>query len=100
MGKGKIAAQCGHATLASYQAAMLQTPKNVSAWEYFGQKKIALKVHSEVEMFTIAEECRLNKIPCYMVQDAGHTQVAPGSYTVLGIGPSSEAELNALARHS
>jgi PTH2 family peptidyl-tRNA hydrolase len=28
-------------------------------------------------------------IPHYLVQDAGHTQVDPGSRTVLGLGPAS-----------
>ena len=28
-------------------------------------------------------------IPDYLVMDAGHTQVEPGSQTVLGLGPAS-----------
>mgnify|MGYP000403838077 CR=1 FL=1 len=36
MDKGKIAAQCGHATLACYKAAMKHNPNIVKQWERIG----------------------------------------------------------------
>ena len=43
MGKGKVAAQCAHAAVAAYKAA-LRHPNILKAWERGGQTKITLKV--------------------------------------------------------
>ena len=32
----------------------------------------------------------------YLVQDAGHTEVSPGTVTVLGIGPAPRSSIEAL----
>lgn len=53
MEKGKIAAQCGHATLACYKAARKFQRKVVERWEHRGQTKIALKVNDDTELETI-----------------------------------------------
>ena len=47
MGQGKIAAQCGHATLAAYKLAQRKAPKALAQWGRQGQPKIAAKVDSE-----------------------------------------------------
>ena len=39
MGKGKIAAQCGHATLGAYQSASKHCPSSVRWWQRTGNKK-------------------------------------------------------------
>lgn len=36
MGKGKIAAQCGHATLGAYKRAARHAPTTLRSWEYIG----------------------------------------------------------------
>lgn len=60
MGHGKIAAQCGHATLAAYKTARKTHPKALRFWQYHGQAKIAVKIQSEAEMFvpTFLPICR------------------------------------------
>lgn len=56
MGKGKIGAQCGHATLGSYSQAKRWGAKSnywkniLKTWSVIGQKKICVKVNSEQEM--------------------------------------------------
>lgn len=44
MGKGKIAAQCGHAAVGAYQTAVRRYPQIVDRWENMGCAKIAVKV--------------------------------------------------------
>ena len=44
MGKGKIAAQAGHAAVSAAQDAFVQHKKWWEAWLYEGQRKIAVKV--------------------------------------------------------
>jgi hypothetical protein len=54
MSKGKVAAQCCHATLAAYKSATKGNEDQrrwLYRWEAFGQAKITLKVDSEQEMY-------------------------------------------------
>jgi PTH2 family peptidyl-tRNA hydrolase len=88
MGKGKIAAQCGHAAVACYKRASKQCPAAVRAWEVSGCAKIALKCPTQDEMELIAAKAMERDIPVYLVEDAGRTQIAAGSRTVLGLGPA------------
>jgi peptidyl-tRNA hydrolase, PTH2 family len=88
MGKGKIAAQCGHAAVGAYKRASKQCPNAVTWWERTGCAKIAVKCPSEEELATIYTAARGKDIPLYLVEDAGRTQIAAGSRTVLGLGPA------------
>ncbi|KAI8329362.1 peptidyl-tRNA hydrolase, partial [Choanephora cucurbitarum] len=87
MTKGKIAAQCGHATLACYKAAKKSNPKLLRAWEYSGQAKVALKCDSEDKLYEFQAIALSLGLPAQVIQDAGRTQTAPGTRTVLGVGP-------------
>ncbi|XP_044738639.1 peptidyl-tRNA hydrolase 2, mitochondrial-like isoform X4 [Chrysoperla carnea] len=89
MGKGKVATQCSHAAILAYQQALRIDPKILKEWEYAGQKKITVKIDSEKEMLELQQKARAIGILTSIVRDAGRTQVAPGSKTVLAIGPAS-----------
>ncbi|KAG0720931.1 putative peptidyl-tRNA hydrolase 2 [Chionoecetes opilio] len=56
MGRGKLAAQCCHGTLAAYRRAQRCHPELLQAWEDTGQAKVVLKVDTEQEMLKVAEE--------------------------------------------
>ncbi|XP_017792584.1 PREDICTED: peptidyl-tRNA hydrolase 2, mitochondrial-like [Habropoda laboriosa] len=86
MGKGKVAAQCAHAAVAAYKAAKKHT-KILQAWEECGQAKITVKVESEHALKEVAKQARAIGLLANIVQDAGRTQVTPGSKTVCAIGP-------------
>mmetsp|Transcript_5124 Transcript_5124/g.12259 ORF Transcript_5124/g.12259 Transcript_5124/m.12259 type:complete len:180 (+) Transcript_5124:66-605(+) len=88
MGKGKIAAQCSHAAVGCYKRASKQCPKGLKAWEHTGCAKIALKCPTQDELELIAAKAMERDIPMYLVEDAGRTQIAAGSRTVLGLGPA------------
>ena len=51
------------------------------------QTKVAVKVTSEEELLGVQKKAQELGIPCYVVADAGHTQIEAGSLTVCGIGP-------------
>lgn len=57
------------------------------------EKKIVLKGNDEVHLLSLYEKAKSHKIPCYLVRDAGHTQIAPNSITVLSLF-GLEDELN------
>jgi PTH2 family peptidyl-tRNA hydrolase len=50
--------------------------------------KIALQVKSEEELHTLQAQAMSLGLVAEVIQDAGRTQIAPGSHTVLGIGPA------------
>ena len=85
MGRGKIAAQCGHAT----QDLLLRCRSREALRDYIcgASPKIVLKVNNEEEMDTIRKECRDLGLLTHQVIDVGRTQVPAGSKTVLGVGP-------------
>ena len=99
MEKGKIAAQCGHATLACYRKSLKMCPDAVSWWERLGQAKIALKINDESEMEAIHAKAKALGLATYIVEDAGRTQIAAGSRTVLGIGPAPVKVIDSITSH-
>ncbi len=91
MGRGKLVAQATHASLMAYKSA---SKDDVAGWEESGSKKITLKVTSEKELFGIFMQAKAAKLPCALVKDAGHTQIAPGTPTAVAIGPAPEGEVD------
>ncbi|KAM0425212.1 hypothetical protein ACHAPT_009529 [Fusarium lateritium] len=93
MTKGKIAAQCSHATLACYKT-LARAPANspqrkiLARWERLGQAKIAVQVKSQEEMLELRRKARSLGLTAEVIQDAGRTQIEAGSMTVLGVGPA------------
>jgi peptidyl-tRNA hydrolase, PTH2 family len=71
----------------------------VQWWERSGQAKVAVKSSGLPEMLEIAERARLKGLVTYIVMDAGRTQIAAGSRTVLAIGPAPAAEFNGVSDH-
>ncbi|KAF2689779.1 PTH2-domain-containing protein [Lentithecium fluviatile CBS 122367] len=90
MTKGKIAAQCGHATLACYKQFLRQSPSStiLRRWERGGQMKVALQAKSEEELEVLQAQAVSLGLVAQVIHDAGRTQIASGSATVLGIGPA------------
>ncbi|KAK2946993.1 putative peptidyl-tRNA hydrolase [Blattamonas nauphoetae] len=88
MGRGKIAAQCGHATMIIFEKAMKQFPDQMSLWKEKETGPTVLAVQTEEEMQEI--KAKAKKLGCVtgVVHDAGRTQIAAGSTTCCSIfGP-------------
>ncbi|KAI3627367.1 hypothetical protein CBS14141_001368 [Malassezia furfur] len=79
MDKGKIAAQCGHATLAAYRLAKRITPRYVQTWQRLGQTKIAIKVPNEEGLQSLAEAAKSLGVAARIIQDAYVTHTHPGA---------------------
>ncbi|XP_042058117.1 peptidyl-tRNA hydrolase 2, mitochondrial-like isoform X2 [Salvia splendens] len=77
MGKGKIAAQCSHATLGLYKKILNRAPKSLSRWEMCGQVKVVVKIESEDDMLVLQERAKSLNLPTHVTIDAGRTQIAP-----------------------
>lgn len=57
----------------------------------FRERKITLKGKDSQELVALQRKAEGLHLPTYLVQDAGRTQVAPGSVTVLAIFGDDQA---------
>ncbi len=90
MGKGKIAAQAGHASVQATLNAGQKNPLVLDAWLSSGQKKVCLK-GDDADHLLALEKLAINAgLLTSKVHDAGHTQIPSGSLTVLAIGPCQD----------
>lgn len=87
MGVGKLAAQVGHAVLSLYQFVNSQhdRKRDLDEWEKFGAKKIVLKGADTQHLLELKQKAVELHIANTMVQDAGRTQIDPGSLTILAL---------------
>ena len=94
MGKGKIAAQVGHAAVECALYSEKKDKKSFDAWYSGGQAKVVLKVDSLDELKHYMQEARSYGLHTSIITDAGRTQIEPGSVTCLGIGPASKSDID------
>jgi len=99
MGKGKTAAQCCHAAVMAYQQMNKRYPDLLDEWKRRGQPKVVLRTDSEQSLLELAASARQLGLLVSLVQDAGRTQVAPGSRTVVGIGPGPKGLVDQVTGH-
>ena len=92
MGKGKIAAQVGHASVKAVLDLGKTNPIALEAYLSKGQKKICLKVPDSEHLTNLQEECKKRGIPCSAIHDAdAHTQIPAGFvYSTHAIGPAED----------
>jgi len=90
---GKIAAQASHATLACYKSLLASNPNSgiLKRWERMGQAKVAVQVKSEEELELLQAQAMSLGLCARIIHDAGRTQIASGSATVLGVGPGPKS---------
>ncbi len=89
MGRGKIAAQVGHACVLGAERVRESHPEWFSEW-WAGQEKVVVKVPGIRELQDVKRHAAESGLPWSEVTDAGHTQVAPGTTTCISIGPAPE----------
>ncbi|MFX0077405.1 MAG: peptidyl-tRNA hydrolase Pth2 [Candidatus Hermodarchaeota archaeon] len=94
MGTGKKCAQSCHASLTSADLVRVKNKEVWKKWKNEGQKKVVLKVSSMEELKEIVLKLEKEKIPYFLVRDAGLTQLPPGTTTALGIGPALSKTLD------
>jgi len=85
--------------VAAYKQSRTKDPSSLTLWENSGQPKIAVKVDTEEELLAIAEKSRELGLVTSIIRDAGRTQIAPGSKTVLGVGPGNAELVDKVTGH-
>lgn len=88
MSLGKVVAQACHAAVACSESSKRTQTKHWRRWRDTGGKKVALKAESFEELEELAVEAEKLDLIYELIQDAGHTEVPPGTTTCIGIGPN------------
>jgi PTH2 family peptidyl-tRNA hydrolase len=96
MGKGKLAAQAGHAAVSAAEEARKRHRTWWETWLFEGQRKIAAKVKDEKELSVLEEQAKDLGLPNALIVDRGLTQIPEGTVTCLGIGPAPEGLVDKL----
>lgn len=91
MSCGKRCAQAAHASIGAYEHADKNLKK---AWLSEGQKKVVLKASSERTLHELKVFADRAGIASSLIQDAGMTEIPPGTITALGLGPAKSADLD------
>ncbi|XP_005102446.1 peptidyl-tRNA hydrolase 2, mitochondrial [Aplysia californica] len=99
MGKGKIAAQCSHAAVGAVEKLAYSNMAALRHWQKQGQPKVVVKVEDEAAFFDIVRTAQKEDVNTCLISDAGRTQIAPGSKTVLAVGPGPIPKLDKLTGH-
>lgn len=99
MGKGKIAAQCAHAAVKAFRIAYERCPELLLSWLENGEPKVVVRTESEDDLMELRKAARAEGLIAAIIQDAGRTQIAPGSRTVLGVGPGPRELVDRVTGH-
>lgn len=91
---GKTAVQVAHAAVMLFQEGQRRHPAQTEAWLAGGQKKIAVVARDLEEMLALQRSAKGLGLATVLVEDAGFTEVPPGTKTVLGIGPGPDGEVD------
>jgi PTH2 family peptidyl-tRNA hydrolase len=91
MSCGKKCAQAAHASIGAFDSADKTIRK---AWQTEGQKKVVLKANDERTLFEIKVIAERAGISTSLIQDAGMTEIPPGTITALGLGPAKAEDLD------
>lgn len=94
MSTGKKCAQACHASVTASDLVRVKNKKIWKMWKNTGQKKVVLKVESKEQLQEIYSLLQKKKIECFLVRDAGLTQLESGTTTALGIGPNLSNEID------
>ena len=93
MSPGKIAAQCCHACMGLFKLLLADRDVALNAWERDGETKVVLTVPDLDSFNALQDVAEQHEVAVFVVQDAGRTEVAAGSVTVLGVfGVVSEVD--------
>ncbi len=88
MTKGKIAAQASHAAVICVEEAKRNKQNWLKTWFYEGQKKVVVQVSSKEDLELVFQKARSINLPCSFINDAGMTELPPGTPTAVAIGPA------------
>ena len=98
MSEGKLAVQVAHGAIAAAERSKKEKEDWFDAWLLEGQKKVVVKVPGDEELRRLQERATRFSIPNELIQDAGLTELPPGTTTVLALGPAPNDVIDKVTR--
>jgi len=103
MRKGKIAAQCAHASLAvllrtgrrSGLETTLELTPEMGYWNARRSAKVVLSVEDEAALLAVHEEAQARGVPTALIRDSGRTEFGGvPTLTAVAVGPALVADID------
>jgi len=88
MSIGKTAVQVAHASISAAEECRRTWPEWYNAWIREGQRKIVVRARDERELRELYEKAKALGLPASIIEDAGLTELEPGTITAVGVGPA------------
>ena len=96
LSRGQLASQCSHAAAECALKANWDASATLNARTAYGARKIVCEASSLDALKRLFGEAQAAGLVCYMVKDAGHTEIPAGTVTVVGIGPGPRRSIDSL----
>jgi len=94
LSKGKLSAQVAHAAISAAEISKFK-----KQWFAEGQKKVVVKCEGLDDLLEIYERSKTSSIATSLIQDAGLTEIPPGTITCIGIGPDEEQKIDKITKN-
>ncbi|OQX21214.1 MAG: aminoacyl-tRNA hydrolase [Candidatus Altiarchaeales archaeon A3] len=94
LSRGKLAAQVAHAAISSAEISKFK-----KQWIMEGQKKVVVKCECVNDLLEIYQKSKNSSMATSLIQDAGLTEIPPGTITCVGIGPDEEEKIDKITKN-
>ncbi len=99
LSKGKLAVQVAHAAVMAALDAKTRHRKAFSDWYEEGQKKVVVRAEDLQELHFLQHKARSLGLTTALVEDAGLTELPPGTVTCLAVGPGPNEVVDQVTGH-
>ena len=91
LSRGKLGVQVAHASVMAAFDAKAHHRKWFAAWWAEGQRKVVVRGGTLADLYALRGKARSMGLTTALVEDAGLTELPPGTVTCLGVGPGPNA---------